>query len=232
MVKINAQLEIGKVMEVEQSLKEFKDVFPQICKVLKGIPLKLAQHRIELDTTIPPAHQAKYKLNPNYVTTVNQYVDKLLTTRFIEYVKEVTCLSPIIVVPKRNGKLRICIDFRKLNVATQKDPYPLLVIDEMLNTLTRYEAYSFLDGYLGYHKISIVPQDKYKIAFVINQGAFIWKVMSFGVKNGTPTYQRAMTKTFNEYLDNFMKIFLDDFTVYCDMESHLQKLRLCFQKCR
>jgi hypothetical protein len=85
---------------------------------LKGIPLKLAQHRIELDTTIPPAHQAKYKLNPNYVTTVNQYVDKLLTTRFIEYVKEVTCLSPIIVVPKRNGKLRICIDFRKLNVAT------------------------------------------------------------------------------------------------------------------
>jgi hypothetical protein len=56
--------------------------------------------------------------------------------------------------------------------------------------------------------------------------------MSFGVKNGPPTYHRAMTKTFKEYLDNFKKIFLNDFTVYNDMESHVQKLRLCFQKCR
>jgi hypothetical protein len=56
--------------------------------------------------------------------------------------------------------------------------------------------------------------------------------MSFGVKNGPPTYQRAMIKTFREYLYSFMKIFLDDFTMYSDMESHLQKLRLCFQKCK
>jgi hypothetical protein len=54
----------------------------------------------------------------------------------------------------------------------------------------------------------------------------------FGVKNGPPTYQRVVTKTIREYLDSFMKIFLDDFTVYIDMESHLQKLRLCFQKCK
>jgi hypothetical protein len=56
--------------------------------------------------------------------------------------------------------------------------------------------------------------------------------MSFGVRNGPPTYQRAMTKTFREYLDSFMKIFLDDFKVYSDMKNHLQKLKLCFQKCK
>jgi hypothetical protein len=56
--------------------------------------------------------------------------------------------------------------------------------------------------------------------------------MPFGVKNEPPTYQKAMTKTFKEYLDNFMKIFLDDFTMYSDMESHLQKFKLCFQKCK
>jgi hypothetical protein len=56
--------------------------------------------------------------------------------------------------------------------------------------------------------------------------------MSFGVKNGPPTYQRVVTKTLKEYLDNFMKIFLDDFIVYNDMESHLHKFRLCFQKCK
>jgi hypothetical protein len=56
--------------------------------------------------------------------------------------------------------------------------------------------------------------------------------MPFGVKNGPPTYQKAVTKAFREYLDSFMKIFLDDFIVYSDMESHLQKLKLCFQKCK
>jgi hypothetical protein len=56
--------------------------------------------------------------------------------------------------------------------------------------------------------------------------------MSFGVKNGLPTYQKALTKAFIEYLDNFMKIFLDDFIVYSDMEIHLQNLRLCFPKCK
>jgi hypothetical protein len=70
------------------------------------------------------------------------------------------------VLLKKNGKLRIYIDFKKLNVATKKDPYPLPFIDEVLNTKTRYEAYSFLDGYSKYHQISIAPEDKYNIAFV------------------------------------------------------------------
>jgi len=99
-------------------LKEFKDVFARTYKVFKGIPPKLTQHTIELDITIPLAHHAKYKLNPNYATTVKQDIDKLLATRFIESVKEATWLSPIVVVPKKNGKLRICIDFRKLNATT------------------------------------------------------------------------------------------------------------------
>jgi hypothetical protein len=90
----------------------------------------------------------------------------LLVARFIQFVEEATWLSPIVVVPKRNGKLRICIDFRKLNAATKKDSYPLPFIDEVLNTIVGYEAYSFLHGYSTYHQISIGLKDKYKIAFV------------------------------------------------------------------
>ncbi len=66
----------------------------------------------------------------------------------------------------------------------------------MLNIIAGYEAYSFLSGYSRYHKISIAPEDIYKITFVIDRGAFIWKVMLFGVKNGPSTYQRVVTKTF------------------------------------
>ncbi len=117
-------------------MKEFKDVFTWTYKNLKGIP---------------SAYQAMYRLNPNYATIIKQDIDKLLLAGFIESIEEVIRLSPIAVVPKKNGKLKIYIDFRKLNIATKKDPYPLPFTDEVLNIVVGYEAYSFLDGYLGHH---------------------------------------------------------------------------------
>jgi hypothetical protein len=168
MVKINAYLETCKVLEVEQLLKEFKDVFAWTYKDLKGIPLEIAQHIIELDTTIPLARLARYRLNPNYAIVVKQDKGKLLVVGFTDFVKKATWLSPIVVIPKKNGKLSFCIDFRKLNATTKKDPYPLLFMNEVLNIVVRYEAYSFLEGYSRYHQISITLEDRYKIAFVTN----------------------------------------------------------------
>ncbi len=92
-------------------MKEFKDVFAWTYKDLRRIPPELTQHKIELDINIPSTHQAMYKLNPNYATTVKQNIDKLLAAGFIEYVEKVTWLSPIVIVPKKHGKLKICIDF-------------------------------------------------------------------------------------------------------------------------
>jgi hypothetical protein len=155
-----------KIKELHILLKEFKDVFTCFYKDLKDMFLELVQHKIELDTSIPPTHQARYKLNLNYVTDLKHDIDKLLTTRFIQPVEEATWLSPIVVVLKKNGKSKICVDFRQLNKATKKDPYPLPFFDEVLNNVVRYEAYSFLDGYSGYHQISIAPKNRYKITFV------------------------------------------------------------------
>jgi len=105
-------------------LKEFKDVFAWIYKYLKGIHPDLTQHIIELNTSIPLARQARYRLNPNYATVVKHDIDKLLTVGFIQPVNEATWLSPIMVVPRKKRKLRICVDFKKLNKATKKNPYP------------------------------------------------------------------------------------------------------------
>jgi len=99
------------VLEVEHLSKDFKYVFAWTYKELKKIPPKLAQHRIELDTTTPLTHQAKYRLNPNYAIIIKHDIDKLLAVEFIEFVEEVTWLSLIIVIPKKNGKLRTCIYF-------------------------------------------------------------------------------------------------------------------------
>jgi hypothetical protein len=106
-----------------------------------------------------------------------------------------------------------------------KDPYHLPFFDEVLNTIARFEAYLFLDGYSKYHQIYIAPEDRYKTTFVIDWGVFVWMVMPFGVKNGPPTF---LNKAFREYLDQFMKIYLDDFKVDSDVENCLMKLKLCF----
>jgi len=119
-IKVNAHLIKEKTKEFKTLLKEFKDVFAWTYKDVKGMFPKLVQHIIELNTSIPPTHQARYRLNPNYATTIKQDIDKLLAIGFIQPLEEATWLSPIMVLPKKNGKLKICIDFRKLNKATKK----------------------------------------------------------------------------------------------------------------
>jgi hypothetical protein len=155
-----------------------------------------------------------------------------LKAGFIKPVEEATWLSPIVIVLKKNGKLRICIDYRKLSAATKKDPYPLPFTEEVLDVVAGHAMYTVLDGYSGYYQIQIALEDRYKTAFVTEWGAFVWLVMPFGVKNGPPTYQRAVDQIFRDYLGKFMKLFLDDFTVYSSIEDHIHKLRLCFIKCR
>jgi len=162
-----------KTGELEMLFDEFKDVFTWTYKNMKDILLELAQHKIELDTSIPPAHQARNKLNPNCAVIVKHDIDKLLTIGFFQPIEKAAWLSPIVIVPKKNNKLKNCEDFRKLNKATKKNPYPLPFSDEVLNTLAGYEAYSFLDRYSGYHHIFIAPKDRYKTTFVANWGAFV-----------------------------------------------------------
>jgi hypothetical protein len=93
----------------------------------------------------------RYKLNLNYAMMIKHDIDKLLVTRFIQLVEEAICLSLVVVVLKKNGKLRMRVDFKKFNKATKKNLYPLPFFDEVLNIVTRYKTYSFIDGHIGYH---------------------------------------------------------------------------------
>ncbi len=75
----------------------------------------------------------------------------MLAVSFIKPIEEVTWLSPIVLMPKKNGKLRICVDFGKLNAVTKKDSYPLPFIDEVIDIVAGHQVYTFLDGFSGYH---------------------------------------------------------------------------------
>jgi hypothetical protein len=113
----------------------------------------------------------------------------------------------------------------------KKVPFPLPFINEVLNIVVGCGAYSFMDGYFGYHQFFIALEDRYKTTFVTNWGTFIWRAMLFRMKNGPSTFQKVVTKAFPKYLNISMKVFLYEFITYSDMEIHLQKLGLCFQKC-
>jgi hypothetical protein len=100
-------------------------------------------------------------LNPSYVVIVKEDINKLLVAGFIKLVEEATWLSPIVVIPKKNGKLMVCINFRKLDVTTKKDLYMLPFMDEVINIVVGHEVYTFLDGFSRYHHISIAPKDQH-----------------------------------------------------------------------
>ena len=128
-------------------------------------------------------------MNPNYAAKVKEEIDALLKAGFIAEVESSDdWLFPIVVVPKKNGKLRICVDFRKLNEQTIKDPFPLPFTNTMLDQVAGYEMYSFLDGYGGYNQISLAEEDREKTAFITEWGAFVFLVMPFGLCNAPTTF--------------------------------------------
>ena len=116
-------------------------------------------------------------MNPNYAAKVKEEIDKLLRVGFIRPVKQATWLSPIVVVPKKNGKIRVCVDYRKLNAATVTDAFPLPFTDGVLDAVAGHEVYSFLDGFSGYNRIRMNPADQEKTAFVTEWGVFVAVMM-------------------------------------------------------
>ncbi len=166
--------------------------------------------------------------NSNYATIVKHDIDKLLVARFIQPVNEARWLSPIVVVPKQNGKLRICVDFKKLNKVTKKNPYLLPFSNEVLNIVIRYEAYSFLDGYSRYHQISIAPKDRYKTSFLTNWGAFITNGDAISCKKWATNISNNSRQNVQRVLGPICEFFFDDFMVYNDKESNFMKFTLCF----
>ena len=195
-------------------LMSFRDVFAWSYEDMRGLDPQLYQHQIPLSTDAKPVAQRRYQMNPNYAAKVKDEIDKLLRVGFIQPVKQATWLSPILVVPKKNGKIRVCVDYRKLNAATVTDAFPLPFTDDVLDAMAGHEVYSFLDGFSGYNQIRIHPADQEKTAFVTEWGVFVAVVMMFGLKTVPETFQRIIMEIFGEYIPAFMQVFLDDFAVY------------------
>ena len=127
---------------------------------------------------------------------------------------------------------RVCIDYRKLNLATKKDHYPLPFTDQILEKLAGQRFYCFLDGYLGYNQIAVHEYDQEKTTFTCHVGTYAFKRMPFGLWNAPATFQRCMNALFADYIGEFLEIFMDDFSVFgISFDECLTNLEKVFKIC-
>ena len=109
---------------------------------------------------------------------------------------------------------KVCIDYRKLNVITRNDHFPLPFMDQVLERVLRHPYYCFLDGYSGYFQIEIALEDQEKTTFTCSFGAYAYRKMPFGLSNAPSTFQKCMLSIFSDMLEKIMEVFMDDLTIY------------------
>ena len=139
-------------------------------------------------------------------------------------------LANTVVVKKKTGKWRVCVDFTDLNKACPKDPFPMPRIDQLVDATVGHPQMSFLDAFQGYHQIPLALDDQEKTVFITPIGNYHYKVMPSALKNARSTYQRMMTKMFEPQLGKNVEVYIDDMVVKSKLVSeHVMDLTSIFE---
>ena len=153
-------------------------------------------HHLNVNPSITPRRQLPWHPSKEHVKAIKNEVTKLKLARAIKEVFYSQWLANTVVVKKKIGKWRVCVDFTDLNKVCPKDPFPIPRIDQLVDAMVGHPQMSFLDAFQGCHQIPLALDDQEKTAFVTPVGNYHYKVMPFGLKNAGSTYQRMMTKMF------------------------------------
>lgn len=212
-------------------LAEFEDVFRD--ELPPGLPPSRAvDHCIELIPGQEPPHRAPYRLSPHEMAELRRQLAQLLESGAIRP-SQSPYAAPVLFVHKKDGSMRMCIDYRALNKITVKNRFPLPRIDEMLNCLHGAKVFSKIDLKSAYNQIRIAEPDIPKTAFRTRYGHYEFLVMPFGLTNAPATFQLLMNTLLADYLERFVLVYLDDILIYSrSEEEHERHLRLVMQRLR
>ena len=141
--------------------------------------------------------------------------------------------APILFAKKADGSLRLCVDYRKLNGLTKKDPYPIPLIDEMMARISKAKIFTKLDIQQAFHRIRMSTDSEDYTTFRTRYGTYKYKVLPFGLTNGPATFQRFINEILMEHLDDFCSAYMDDILIYSDSpaehEIHAKKIMTILQ---
>jgi hypothetical protein len=199
---------------------------------MKGLVGELGEMNIPLNPEARPIRQTPYRLNPIYKEKVKTKIDKMLEVGVIEPVEELEWIIPMVVKEKKQGGIKICVYLRKLNDAFLHDPFPTPFTDEVLENVGGQEAYSFTDGFSGYHQIRIALEDRHKTTFSTEWGSFQYTIMPFGLKNAPTIFSRVVVAAFKDFIHKFLEVYLDDWTMFSLLKDHVEVLRLMLDRCK
>ncbi len=214
-------LSVEEQEQVRALLREYQRVF----SMHDGDPgcTNLLSHDIPLTDDIP-VRQRYRRIPPSDYELVKTHIGQLLEAQIIRE----SCspyASPVVLV-KKDGSLRMCVDYRRLNSKTHKDAFPLPRIEETLDSLTGAHWFSTLDLASGYNQVPVSESDHSKTAFCTPFGLFEWKWMPFGLCNAPSTFQRLMERLFGDQQHQPVLLYLDDIIVFSSsVQKHLQRLR-------
>ncbi|XP_022865625.1 uncharacterized protein LOC111385468 [Olea europaea var. sylvestris] len=174
--------------------------------------------------------QKRRALNPERYEALKEEVQKLIQNDFIRKATYPRWVFNPVLVKKHNKKWRVCVDFTNLDKACPKDNFPLLKIDQLVDSTARHELLNFMDTYSGYNQISMHPADEEHTSFIIDRGLYCYKMMPFGLKNAGATYQRLVNKMFVDLIGKTMEIYLDNMLVKSlEDGDHITHLNNTFQ---
>ncbi|KAK4701806.1 putative transposase, partial [Phenoliferia sp. Uapishka_3] len=220
----------------KEHVPEIYQDFPEVFDKIWGDTLP--RRRDNVDHKIPIQEGTKipesriYPLSESELESIRKYLEENLKRGFIRPSSSPVA-APILFVRKKDGSLRLCVDFRNLNSVTVKNKYPLPLIGETLDRLGKAKFFTKFDLRNGYHHIRIAAGEEWKTAFRTRYGHYEYQVMPFGLTNAPASFQNFMNDVFAPFLDRFVVVYIDDILVYSDtLEEHKIHVRQVLDKMR
>ena len=210
---------------------DFADVFSEeSASVLP--PHRSYDHRIPLEPGSTPPFGPLYSLSEVELKALDKYIRENLSKGYIQ-ASTSPAGAPILFVKKRDGSLRLCVDYRGLNRITIKNRYPLPLIGESLDRLRAARVFSKIDLRAGYNLVRIAEGDEWKTAFRTRYGHYEYKVMPFGLTNAPATFQNLMNDVLRDFLDDFAIVYLDDILIFsATLDEHKRHVRSVLERLR
>ena len=213
-----------------QVVCDFPDVFPEEVSGLP--PEREIEFAIDLVSGTRPIAMTPYRTAPKEEKALREQIEELMSKGFIRH-SQSPWGAPALLVPKKDGTMRMCIDYRKLNQATVKNKYPLPRIDDLFDQLRGSSFFSKIDLRSGYHQLRVREEDIQKTAFRTRNGHYEFVVMPFGLTNAPAAFMDLMNRVFQPYLNDFVVVFIDDILVYSPTEeAHREQLHIVLSTLR